>query len=387
MENILALAIETAQRAECAYSKFITPNDAGATGAHQSGFHIHKDAWQIFFNKPGVKGQNKEEFLTILWQNELATESRAIYYGVGTRNEYRLTRFGKGFPYLSDDNIGDLLVLCRLSKKDYRAFVLSADEDIDDFLAALNISPANANGIIEKETRPQDALENCFKTFLLGLKTEFPETELLSRKARECYRGAYGIDDYAVQADPDSHLLKWLDAEYQLFRMIEKERYGQRIQKPFSSVEEFIETANTLLQRRKSRAGFSLEHHLAALFRIYGLRFDTQGVTEARKKPDFIFPGITAYRDPSFDEKKLIVLAAKTTCKDRWRQVLNEADRAPKKYLFTLQQGISSSQLEEMRAVNVQLIVPKPYLTSFPAPFRDRIFTVEQFIQLIKDMS
>lgn len=50
-----------------------------------------------------------------------------------------------------------------------------------------------------------------------------------------------------------------------------------------------------------------------------------------------------------FPANKLVFLGAKTTCKDRWRQVLNEADRIETKYLFTLQQGISKNQLREMK--------------------------------------
>ena len=384
MESLLTAAIETAQKAECAYTKFITPNDVGATGAHQAGFHIHMDAWPLFFKTPGVRGENKDENLTITWQNELVTQSRAIYYGVGTRNEYRLTRFGKGFPWLQEDNIGDLLVLCRLPRKNYQAYVLQADEDIDEFFAALNISPANANGLIEAQVQlPENALENCFNDFLASLKTDFPDTELLSRTARECYRSAWGTTDKMVMADPDKEILKWLEAEFQLFRLIENDRYSERIKHPFPSVEDLIETANTLLQRRKSRAGFSLEHHLAAMFRLFGLKFDAQGTTEGRKKPDFIFPGTAAYHNKSFDKDRLFVLAAKTTCKDRWRQIMNEADRVTTKYLFTLQQGISSAQLEEMYAANVCLVVPKAYLTSFPPVFRGRILTLEQFMQKI----
>lgn len=62
--------------------------------------------------------------VTIKWQNNFETNSRFIYYGVGTRNEYRLTRFGKGFPFLSDDNVGDLLIICNNSHIYYEAFVL-----------------------------------------------------------------------------------------------------------------------------------------------------------------------------------------------------------------------------------------------------------------------
>lgn len=55
--------------------------------------------------------------------------------------------------------------------------------------------------------------------------------------------------------------------------------------------------------------------------------------------------------DNEFSTDYIISLAAKTTCKDRWRQVLNEADRLRDnpKYLCTLQQGISEAHMDEMQ--------------------------------------
>ncbi|WP_366544546.1 type II restriction endonuclease, partial [Salmonella enterica] len=79
----------------------------------------------------------------------------------------------------------------------------------------------------------------------------------------------------------------------------------------------------------------SLELHLEQLFNEYGLKtFETQAVTEGNKKPDFLFPSAQAYHDEAFPEQKLRMLAVKTTCKDRWRQILNEADRIQDIYLF-----------------------------------------------------
>ena len=65
MEGILRTAIETAQHADCAYTKFITPNDTGTTGGHQGGFHIHKGAWRLFFDSPAIKGANLDRLLAI----------------------------------------------------------------------------------------------------------------------------------------------------------------------------------------------------------------------------------------------------------------------------------------------------------------------------------
>jgi hypothetical protein len=386
MDSILNKAIQAVQQADISFTKFITANDTGATGAHQAGFHIHKNAWQIFFSTAGVKGSNKDKFITIKWQDDFETDSRFIYYGTGTRNEYRLTRFGKGFRYLQDENIGDLLIIVKKTNDYYEAFVLHSDEDIDEFLAALNISSTDINGIIPKqfEQTAEDKLLQCFFAFINSIKVEFPATIELAINARNCYNGAYNITSKLIKANPDKEILGWLNAEFQLFKALENNRYSQRIKTTFSTVEELIETANTMLNRRKSRAGKSLEHHLAEIFSTFELSYATQATTEGNKKPDFLFPGVEAYLNPKFNDKKLVVLASKTTCKDRWRQILNEADRVKIKHLFTLQQGISKNQLEEMYKYGVCLVIPKPYLKSFPEEFRERILTLDTFVNHVR---
>jgi len=323
--------------------------------------------------------------VTVKWQNDFETASRFIYYGVGTRNEYRLTRFGTGFPFLSDENVGDLLIICKKSATYYEAFVLQKDDEIEDFFAALNLSINDTNKIIQKQFQisPEDIMFECFNTFIRSLKTDFPTTMELSGNARFCYNIAHDISVKSILRDPDSSLLNWLDAEFQLFKTIENDRYSIRLKTLFSTVEELIEVSNTILNRRKSRAGKSLEHQLNEIFRQFKVSFESQVITEDNKKPDFLFPSQEAYLNPKFDDQKLCVLASKTTCKDRWRQVLNEADRIKTKHLFTLQQGISSNQLEEMIKYNVQLVVPSLYLSSFPSQFHSRIMTLNTFVNHI----
>lgn len=385
---ILEKAIQAAEISEVAFTKYITANDVGATGGHQAGFHLHKGAWPLFFDTPGEKGSNKDHFATIKWQDDFETQSRFIYYGKGTRNEYRLTRFGKGFPFLQDENIGDLLVIARQAPEYYEAFVLRSDDDIESFLAAMSISTASVNGIIPKknEVSPRDVLSACFEAYINAVTVDFPTTLEIANSARGCYFKAHRVTDEMVKSKPDRELLNWIDAEFQLFKAFEMSRYSERIQRPFSSVEELVGVANTILNRRKSRAGKSLEHHLGEVFTISELHFDTQATTEGKKRPDFLFPNAAAYHNASFSEDKLLVLAAKTTCKDRWRQILNEADRVKTKHLFTLQQGISENQLTEMLKYNVQLVVPKAHLKSFPATFRDKILTLSPFIAKVQTL-
>lgn len=111
--NLVKLAVEAVGRADKAFCKFTAANDAGSTGAHQAGYYMPKSAWSLMFDQPGVRGENKDRTVKIKWQKDFETESRFIYYGKGTRNEYRLTRFGRNFPYLTEDNVGDLFTRWR----------------------------------------------------------------------------------------------------------------------------------------------------------------------------------------------------------------------------------------------------------------------------------
>lgn len=191
-----------------------------------------------------------------------------------------------------------------------------------------------------------------------------------------------------LTTNPDKALIEWTDQEYRLFKALEYARYGKIISKGFESVDSFVSAANQVLNRRKSRAGKSLEHHLAAIFDENQIQYQAQAVTEGNKRPDFIFPSQEAYHNNTFPTEKLVSLAAKTTCKDRWRQVLNEADRLRDgyKYLCTLQQGISGAQMDEMQEEKVILVVPKPYIAAYPRDKQDRIWTLGRFVRYIKDI-
>ncbi|WP_321288173.1 type II restriction endonuclease [uncultured Sunxiuqinia sp.] len=387
--EVLRSAIKSCNESELAFSKFITANDAGTTGAHQSGFHIHKHAWSLFFDSEGVKGKNKDIFVKIKWQDDFETDSRFIHYGVGTRNEYRLTRFGKGFPFLSDDNVGDLLVLAKKDEKYYHGFVLKTDNDIEEFFNAFGISSTETNGLIPKTSTNTDEqrLLILFHEFITNLKVDFPPTVELAIGARNIFLKAFKHSRMDILKKPDNEMLSWLATEFELFKAIENDRYGEIIRTPFPTVNDLIVAANTILNRRKSRAGKSLEHHLSEVFDAWSISYSSQPRTEQNKKPDFIFPNIeTYYREPA-GSKNLIFLGAKTTCKDRWRQIVNEADKIPQKHLFTLQQGISANQLKEMRTHGVTLVVPSPYLKNFPKELRHEIWTLGKFLEFAKEKS
>lgn len=385
MSEILNSAVRSVQQSKAAWCRFITGNDTGTTGSHQAGFYIPKCASELLFDKPGQKGENKEKTVQIKWQDDFTTESCMKYYGQGTRNEYRITRFGRGFPFLQDDNVGDLLIIAKFTEEDYAGYVLSSDEDIDEFFATFNLAPDETNQLIDVAgiVKPDDKIALLLQEFAARF-SNFPETRQMAQGARDCFNKAYGIADSALRSKPDEILLNWVDTEYRLFKCMEEKVYANVISRPFGSIDAFVQMANEVLNRRKSRAGKSLEHHLADIFTRNELVFEEQAVTEDNKKPDFLFPNGECYHNLQFPADDLIVLGAKTTCKDRWRQVLTEADRVDVKYLFTLQQGISKNQLKEMHDSRLTLVVPQKYIASFPQEYQPEISNLTDFIQMVR---
>lgn len=385
MSEILNFAIRSVQQSKAAWCRFITGNDTGTTGSHQAGFYIPKCASELLFDEPGRKDENKEKTVLIKWQNDFTTESCMKYYGQGTRNEYRITRFGRGFPFLQDDNVGDLLIIAKFTEEDYAGYVLNFDEDIDEFFATFNLAPDETNQLIDVAgiVKPDEKIALLLQEFT-GRFNSFPETRQMAQGARDCFNKAYNIADKTLKDKPDEILLSWVDTEYRLFKCMEEKVYADAVNRPFGSIDAFVQMANEVLNRRKSRAGKSLEHHLADIFAINKLVFEEQAVTEDNKKPDFLFPNGKCYHNLLFPADNLIVLGAKTTCKDRWRQVLTEADRVNIKFLFTLQQGISKNQLKEMHDSHLKLVVPHKYITSFPQEYQSELFDLAGFIQMVR---
>lgn len=369
------------------FCKFLSANDAGATGGHQAGILISKSAVEMLFTQHQFnQEQISKRSIKIKWQDDFVTESSFTYYE--SKHELRITRFGRGFPFLNPDQTGALFVFTKQSEDDYSGFFLETDEEIEEFLNAFGISPTETNSLIDTgKLQPEIQEKLAIQQFISGLSEEFPASDKMSAAARSIQNTAYGHIEY-VLTNPDRKIIDWTNMEYALFRALEYARYGETIIKGFQSVDEFVKVANMVLNRRKSRAGKSLEHHLSAIFDGNGIEYTAQAVTEGSKKPDFIFPSQEAYHNLDFSSDYLISLAAKTTCKDRWRQVLNEANRLrdKPKYLCTLQQGISGAQMDEMQEEDVILVVPKPYIRTYPVDKQDRIWTLAQFVQYVKEV-
>ncbi|MDT8757135.1 type II restriction endonuclease [Sphingomonas psychrotolerans] len=210
-----------------------------------------------------------------------------------------------------------------------------------------------------------------------------PPTRILSELARS------SLPHIAPLDDPDRALVEWMDREEQLFRRLERRVVAERITAGFVSddgvdVDGFLSFSLSVQNRRKSRAGHALENHLEAIFVAYDLQHRRGAATENRNKPDFLFPGPMQYRDPGFPVSRLTMLGAKSTAKDRWRQVLSEADRIPEKHLLTLEPGISEHQTDEMRAKALQLVVPSRLHPTYRPAQQGWLIDLATFLSLVR---
>ena len=202
-------------------------------------------------------------------------------------------------------------------------------------------------------------------------------------------RNTTGLDPRDV--GPDAALTAYYDRQTMLFMAYEQIDRERRLGPLVTDVhkpryDDIMAMAMSLLQRRRSSAGHALENHLEAIFQGLGIEYSAQAITEGKKKPDFLFPSEEAYHDQSFPSAGLTMLGAKTTAKDRWRQVLSEADRIPRKHLITLEQAITTEQTDEMRADGLQLVVPKPLQGSYTDSQQEWLWSMGDFCQYVLDL-
>lgn len=148
MTDELSSAISAVKSYKFSFCKFISPNDAGSTGAHQAGLYIPKNSINLIFDVPGQVGSNMEKFARIVWTNGDKSNCRFIYYGQGTRNEYRVTRLGRSF------NVGDLIIIVKKDEDEYLGFLLQSEVEKIDFLNEFNIDIDDTNKLINYLPEP-----------------------------------------------------------------------------------------------------------------------------------------------------------------------------------------------------------------------------------------
>jgi hypothetical protein len=124
-------------------------------------------------------------------------------------------------------------------------------------------------------------------------------------------------------------------------------------------------------QQRKSRAGLSFEHHISAMLTDGGIPFEEQVVLQSKRRPDFVLPSLALYNEEGRSAREAIVLSAKTTLRERWKQVLMEI-RNCQLFLATLDENISASAIQDMGAKDIVLVVPESLKDSDTTEYKDQ---------------
>jgi hypothetical protein len=107
---------------------------------------------------------------------------------------------------------------------------------------------------------------------------------------------------------------------------------------------------------------------------------------KGKNKPDFIFPGSKEYLDRQFKSELLVMLGATPTLKERWRQILTEAERTPREHLCTLEPSISKDQTDEIAKHAVQLVIPESFHQTYTDAQKKQLWTVSAFVEFVKKM-
>ncbi len=233
---------------------------------------------------------------------------------------------------------------------------------------------------IEPEEPESDVLDRVLEKF--GKK--FPKMSVFSETARK------SLSHVSPYDDADEVLMAWLEREELLFRRLERHVLADRLKAGFTAkgeadVDSFIAVSLSVQNRRKMRAGSALESHLEYLFKQRKIRMGRGCVTEMRNKPDFLFPGCSYYSDPAFPNDDLTMLAVKSTAKDRWRQILPEAQRIKEKHLLTLSPGISTNQTDQMKAAGLRLVIPAALHETFQPAQQAWLMSLDQFLDLVTE--
>ena len=376
------------------YIKRLSANDTHATGGHQAGPYIPK---QVIFdaipslNRPGAANPRVEFELTIDSHPDVRTVT-AIWYNQLTRNEARVTGFGgASSPLLDEYSTGALTIFA--FRRETRAdpptcHVWVCDTALEEDRVEDRIGPVEPRSW---RTWP-DLLADLSRPAECWLEPEdippewldrFPTTAEMAQKTVELRP--------EPSVDVDLRLIRRHDCEFQLFRSIEQAVEFPRSAQGYENMDDFLAHAQSVMQRRKARAGRSLELHVRHILLeedlVEGRDFSYQPISESRKRPDFLFPSAEAYHDPAFPAERLTMLAVKRTLRERWRQILEEAARIGTKHLLTLDPDVSAGQLRQMTQAGVRLVAPRSLHTDYVAAVRPHVQTLESFLGDVRLLS
>lgn len=319
--------------------------------------HVTRTEWRLYYTDNAVIGREgrarKGDLLVIAFVNEV--DSATVFVAPsGSTSENQLRWL---FGIAAEPN------------PSFRTAVVADSQTVDMTRARI----LEAAGV-EIAVRDDSLLDRMIELF----DGKFPSAATFGDFIRK------EVSDVKAHDGPDKAIMSWMENEEYAFRVLERHIVNRRLEAKFEDVEDFVRYSLSVQNRRKARAGLAFENHLTEIFRANQLSFEVGVTLESKAKPDFLFPSKDRYFDERFPREFLTLLGAKTSCKDRWRQVLAEGVRVMEKHLVTLQPSISTDQLQQMRSHRLQLIVPESVKCSYSPSERPHLWNLERFIDMVR---
>ena len=131
------------------------------------------------------------------------------------------------------------------------------------------------------------------------------------------------------------------------------EQIVQRVVRNFIPLYQVMLNAS---QQRKTRVGTGFEAHIRKMLEAGQIPHAEQAVVSTRR-PDFVLPNKPLYVSRSADA---LVLAAKTTLRERWKQVPME-QRNCTVFLATMDEKVTRSAVRDMANLQITLVVPEAF--------------------------
>ncbi len=357
------------------------------------------NALRKLFNNQDVAGQISWHYISEAGSQEEAGnyrfyDARKKSAAKTGRSEWRLYYSG---GFLGTASPGDCLLIVKTKKDEVHGVIIaegsqlanavvkvfsinafhSAYELVDEKTFKEEINFLNSRVLAECGIEiPENPYDFKIVTSAFGLK--FPSTAEMSKLARD--------NSNVDPADLDGTLMTWLLREEQFFYALEKQIIDEKLSSGFKSADDFIQFSLSVQNRRKSRMGHSLENHIEEIFKINKVNYEKNVRTERGNKPDFIFPSAKKYSMATVGAADIKMLAAKSTVKERWRQILEEADKIPVKNLCTIDPAISEKQLAQMISKKVELVVPIQIQTAYSDSWKKQMRSFGEFVDIVKKL-
>lgn len=206
-----------------------------------------------------------------------------------------------------------------------------------------------------------------------------PDTVTLARLAQEQYRAENGLrnlDPYKLPNPGDVIREISRVTELAIFRrqqlrasalalvtmlvenVSEGVLAGDLLRRLIAGVREVDAIMLSASQQRRSRAGASFEHHIESLLQGAEAPYERQVVIESRRRPDFVLPSFHYLRNSPVGQERGLILSAKTTLRERWKQVKLEK-QDDDLFLATVDENISGAAIEDMAKNKIVLVVPE----------------------------